>query len=120
MRQPVYLIIGLVLALLVGCNQAPVSTSTETGAQLWFPDSDSELGPIYSLVARRDDSVWAVGATKDSPTKAILLHWGGSVWKSVATLGDDLYSYWLHDLVVLSDSDVWAVGNRSLSRSGPG
>jgi hypothetical protein len=107
------LIVLLLAFFAVSCGESPAPTAAVPDAQVWIPNSETELGPIYSLAALSDNSVWAVAETKSEPTQAVLLHWDGTGWKTKATIGDAAHIYVLRDLAVLSDTDIWAVGSRT-------
>jgi hypothetical protein len=74
---------------------------------------DDELRGV-AAVAPRD--AWAVGtffrrSTGRSRSKALVLHWDGSVWKRVTVpVPRGSFQSWLSSIVAIRPDDVWAVG----------
>jgi len=73
----------------------------------------TSIGWLTSVAAVAPDNVWAVGST-DYIGKGLILHWNGSTWRRTV-LPDPIF---LRDVTVVSDNDVWVVGQ--LSHDGDG
>jgi ABC-type phosphate transport system substrate-binding protein len=122
------LLVVLVAAFLVSCdgNAAPSgqntpdsagSSSIQPASQIWFPEPDQDIGALYGIRALAPDDVWVVGETKvhvvngaSRGHKALVAHWNGTQWTTLATFGDGVNDYVLNDIAVISANDVWAVG----------
>jgi hypothetical protein len=76
------------------------------------PNAATGTSALLAVHGIASDDVWAVGRNRISQTesRAILLHWDGSVWHTVP---DPLptTNHWLADIAASSANDVWAVGS---------
>src|SRR6266496_407350 len=131
MRKARPLIVVLVTAFLVSCdgNAAPSGQNTPDSAgsssiqpvsQIWFPEPDQGIGALNGIRALAPDDVWVVGETKvdvvngaSRAAKALVAHWNGTQWTTLATFGDGVNDYVLNDIAVISANDVWAVGKHT-------
>jgi hypothetical protein len=86
------------------------SGSGVKGAGTWLPDASENIGPLYGIAAIAPDDVWAVGSTRNSPMRALALHWNGVDWSGRFPLTDGVNDASFRGIAALSSSDVWAVG----------
>ena len=80
------------------------------------PATRMDNNRLSSLAFVAPDDIWAVGRGESLPdTRALALHWNGSVWEKV-TVPNPRGGDALVDVVAVGPSDVWAVGS---GRRGP-
>jgi len=91
------------------------------GAATWLPDASEDIGPLYGIASVASNDVWAVGSTRNSPMRALALHWNGVDWRGRFPLTDGAYDAGFRGVAALSSSDVWAVGlaRLSVTETGP-
>jgi hypothetical protein len=68
---------------------------------------------LDGVVALAPDNAWAVGSTRSGGTRrdrALIEHWDGNQWSSVA-IPDPDGSDFLHKIAAVSSNDIWAVGS---------
>jgi hypothetical protein len=91
------------------------SGSDIMSAGTWVPDASEDIGPLYGVAGVASNDVWAVGSTRDSPMRAVALHWNGVDWSSRFPLTDGVNDASFRGIAALSSSDVWAVGSARVS-----
>jgi|GEM_PF-2603051 len=111
-------------------NAAPLpgnSNQQNLDATAWTPSDTQEAGSLSAIAALTPNDIWAVGQTRDELAKALVVHWDGETWSTVATFNaapspsDPAYSRpprglpqqggtRLYDVAVLSANNVWVVG----------
>lgn len=80
-------------------------------------------GTLVAVDASSPTNVWAVGTVKGGgqPERTSFLRWDGASWNIVALVGDPNYPEYgtgvIRSIVVISETDVWAVGERSGGQS---
>lgn len=123
LRHPWAATIGVITGIvMVLAGGRPVSASSV----IWraVPSPNPSTTPVSNNVlsgvsALADGDVWAVGSYSSSGgnnvNHTLIEHWNGSVWSVVPSPDAGTHGSQLLGVAAVSDSDVWAVGNVSMS-----
>ena len=84
------------------------------------PDNGSYGSSLSGVSAISANDIWATGSyalTSSGPNRTLIEHWDGTSWSMVPSLDPGSYTDSLSEVVALSTSDVWTVGDESNSSS---
>jgi hypothetical protein len=101
------------LALMIGSLRSSVAPSPPENLEIGEPAPTDDVGEIHAIEASPTGEVWAVGETLSKPTKGFVARWDGTEWKNEATLSIAGGDHSLHDIAIVSQTDMWVVGQYS-------
>jgi hypothetical protein len=84
------------------------------------PNKGGYWNNLEAIAAVSADDIWAVGYWSDPPgqSQALIVHWNGSFWQTVAAPKTPFGSE-LRSVTVISKNDIWAGGLRGNEAPGP-